>query len=231
MRGIVGASALALVVGLALRAIAASHQDSPSIKATPAAEITDVYAWMTADKSKVNLVMNVYPNAPSGTTFSSQVLYVFHVNSSASYLATTKTETKIICSFDAGQTVTCWVGNNEVVTGNASVAAGITSPSGKTRVFAGLRDDPSFFNQTGFETMAAIVQANPLPADATGCPTLNAAIAGALAAPLSHDGTGGPASNDFAGQNVLSIVIQVDPSLVSPGGKILGVWASTNMRG
>ncbi|HMC94667.1 MAG TPA: DUF4331 family protein, partial [Polyangia bacterium] len=60
-------------IGLTLHA--ADHRDGPAATADPAADITDVYAWMSADKTKVDLVMDVYPNAPAGAMFSDQTLY------------------------------------------------------------------------------------------------------------------------------------------------------------
>jgi hypothetical protein len=230
--GALGVAAAA--AGLAVKLHAADHADGPAVIAEPAADITDVYAWMTADKTKVNLVMDVYPNAPSGSMMSDQVLYVFHLNSSASYGATA-TETKIICGFDTTQAITCWVGGSELVTGNASATTGITSASGKTTVFAGLRDDPFFFNLTGFKATAADVVAAaggtpPLTFDTSGCPTLGTATATALVTQLQTGTAGAAPTNNFAGQNVQSIVIQVDTALVTPGGKILGVWGSTHSR-
>jgi uncharacterized protein DUF4331 len=225
------AGALVIGVGLAWKTLAALHDDGPTVRATPGAQISDVYAWMTSDKTKVNLVMNVNPGASASTTFSTQYLYAFHLNSSTGY-GTAATETKIICGFDAAQAITCWVGSGEVVTGNASATAGITSASGKTRVFAGPRDDPSFFNQSGFVAMRTTTTTalGSLTFDASGCPGLNAATSGALLNQLRGNASGGTATNDFAGQNVLSIVIQVDTTLVTPGGKILGVWASTHQK-
>ncbi|HMF43437.1 MAG TPA: DUF4331 family protein [Polyangia bacterium] len=225
-----GGIVLALGVGIAWRVIAASHDDGPTVTATPAAELTDVYAWMTSDKTKVNLVMNVYPNAGTAT-FSSQILYVFHVNSTTAF-GTTGTQTKIICGFDATQTITCWVGDTETVTGNAATSTGLVSASGKTRVFAGLRDDPSFFNQTGFADFASTVTSGIAPGSAPDCPPINAGISAALVQLLRSSMQGAAAAaNNFVGQNVLSIVIQVDTTLVTTGGKILGVWASTHQRG
>jgi hypothetical protein len=229
---IIGACVLAVGAAAALKLHAADHKDGPAVTADPAGDITDVYAWMSSDKSKVNLVMDVYPNAPAGSVMSDQVLYVFHLSSAAGY-GMAATEMKIICGFDTTQKITCWVGNSEVVTGNASAAAGITSTSGKTRVFAGLRDDPFFFNLTGFKATAAAVAAaaGSLTFDGTGCPALDAPTATALVTQLHSNATGGAATSDFAGQNVQSIVIEVDTALVTPGGKILGVWGSTNQRG
>jgi hypothetical protein len=39
---------------------------------------------------------------------------------------------------------------------------------------------------------------------------------------------GGPAVDFFLGLNVLSIVLQVDKTLLTSGGPVVGVWASTN---
>jgi hypothetical protein len=228
---IIGACVLTTGAAIGLKLHAADHKDGPAAMADPAADITDTYAWMSTDKSKVTLVMDVYPNAPAGTMFSDQTLYVFHLNSAATY-GGTATETKIICGFDSGQKITCWVGADEMVTGDASVTAGITSASAKTKVFAGLRDDPFFFNLTGFKAVAAAVAAAApsLTFDGTGCPALDTATSSALVAQLSHGTSGAAAASDFAGQNVESIVIEVDTALVTPGGKFLGIWASTHKR-
>jgi Domain of unknown function (DUF4331) len=230
--GALGVAAAA--AGLAIKLHAADHADGPAVMAEPAGDITDVYAWMSADKTKVNLVMDVYPNAPASSMMSDQVLYVFHLNSSASYGAAA-TETKIICGFNVAQAITCWVGSSESVTGNASATTGIMSASGKTKVFAGLRDDPFFFNLTGFkattaDVVAAAAGTPPLTFDTSGCPALDAATSTALVTQLKTGTAGAAPTNNFAGQNVQSIVIQVDTTLVTPGGKILGVWGSTHSR-
>jgi hypothetical protein len=214
----IGAGILIVGGAVGLKLHAADHKDGPAVTADPAADVTDVYAWMSADKSKVDLVMDVYPN-------------VFHLNSAATF-GGTATSTNIICGFDTAQTITCWVGSSEMVTGNAGVTTGITSASGKTKVFAGLRDDPFFFNLTGFQaTAAAVAAAAPtLTFDGTGCPALDAATSTALVGQLAHGTAGAAPANDFAGQNIQSIVIEVDTALVTPGGKFLGIWASTNQR-
>jgi hypothetical protein len=229
---IIGACVLTTGAAIGLKLHAADHKDGPAEMADAAADITDVYAWMSTDKTQVNLVMDVYPNAPAGTMFSDATLYVFHLNSAATF-GGSATETKIICGFDSTQKISCWVGSGETVTGDASATAGITSASGKTKVFAGLRDDPFFFNLTGFKAVAAAVAtaAPTLTFDGTGCPALDATTSSTLVAQLSHGTAGAAAANDFAGQNVQSIVIQVATSLVTPGGKFLGVWASTHKRG
>src|SRR5690348_10822546 len=79
---------------------AADHADGPAATASPAADITDVYAWMSTDHAKMYLVMDVFPAATSGAKFDTNVLYVFHTTSKAGLTATSGTPLDIICKFD-----------------------------------------------------------------------------------------------------------------------------------
>jgi hypothetical protein len=212
---------------------AADHLDAPGVMTNAAADITDVYAWMSSDKSKLNLVLDVSPLAATTSKFSNQVQYVFHLGAGPSFGMPPAQLTNIICTFATDQTASCWVGTSEYVHGDASATTGITSADGKVKVFAGLRDDPFFFNLNGFKDAVATVDAaeGSLMFDMAGCPQLNAATAGAVAGMLNHTMMGtAPPADFFAGKNVLSIVVQVDASLVSSStNKIVGVWGSTNM--
>jgi hypothetical protein len=222
--------ALALGALLAPQATrAADHIDAPAAVADPSADITDLYAWMSSDASKVNLIMDVTPFAGADSAFSDAVQYVFHVNSSAGY-GMPQGETTIICEFDAASQIECWAGD-QYVKGDASAATGLASANGKMTVFAGLRDDPFFMEFNGFtRTVSTVVgAAGGLTFDAEGCPDLGATTAGVLVGQLQHgvdDAT--DASNTFAGSNVLSLTIQIDKDVLTGNGPLLGVWASTN---
>ncbi len=222
----------AAVTGIvALSSRAADHIDGPSATKAPEADITDVYSWMSADGSKVNLVMNVLPFATSTSKFSDKVLHVFHVNSAAKY-GDKSTETNVVCGFDAAQKVSCWVGKDEYVTGDASARTGLVSKSGKTKVFAGIVDDPFFFNLEGFKaTVASVVAAAPsLKFDEAGCPALDAATSTVLVTQLKTLKDGKPGTNFFAGKNVGALILQIDKTLLAGGGPVLGIWASTHSR-
>ena len=229
------------VFGCALAAstaMAADHADSPTLAADPTTDITDVFSWM--DGSNVVLIMDVNPAATNASKFSNAALYTFHTSSTAKY-GMAGTDTDIICQFDPTQKISCWVrsggSTTDYVNGDASTTAGIKSASGKLKVFAGLRDDPFFFNLDGFKDAVADVESPPIttlqPAftlDAAGCPTnVNAAMSTALVNDLKGTNHGAAAPVDhFAGNNVLSIVLSVDKSLLTTGGPIMSVWASTN---
>lgn len=217
-----------LAVGLASSAFAADHLDSPAASAEPTADITDLYAWMSSDADKLNLVLNVAPDAGDAMTFPTSTVYAFHVNSSAGY-GMAQTETLVRCQFYAENAIECWAGD-EYVVGDPSDPAGITSTSGALRVFAGLRNDPFYFEFVGFsETVAAVrAAAGGLTFDDDGCPALEEATASALVGQLQSGMSGAPASDTFAGQNVLSLVVQIDDEVVTGGGDVLGIWASTH---
>jgi hypothetical protein len=211
---------------------AADHRDGPSATSNKDADINDLYAWADAGGQKVNLVMTFNPAAPTDTLASDAVLYVFHLNSKQTFTATASTEVRIICGFDAQQMISCWAGDSEYVTGKADTAQGLSSTSGKLKVFAGLRNDPFFFNIPGFATTVGMVKAaaSSLTFDPAGCPKLDSGTSNTLVTQLRTDANGGLPKDTFAATNTLAIVVQVDKSLVTPGGPILGVWASTHRR-
>lgn len=222
-----------LAVGVPLAALAADHGDLPSAVSSrePSADITDLYAWMTADAARLNLVAAVSPNAGPGATFSDAVVYQFSVSSSPGY-GQAQVSSLIICKFIDGINVECWAGDDYAV-GDPSAPAGIVSDNGGLRVFAGLRDDPFFLEYAGFQNAINAANAEvlagrvPFPISEGGCPILDADQQAALLAALTTGNDGAPASNTFAGQSVLALVIQVDKALVNPGGPVLGVSVST----
>jgi len=220
-------------LALTAPALAADHRDSPSVIADPSADIADVFAWSSADGKSLNLVMTVGRDVAADFQFSDQVQYVFHTQSAAAFNETQAAEVPIICQFDTNQVASCWAGNTEYVTGDASDTAGITSKSGALRVFAGQRNDPFFFNLDGFNRTVSIVDAaeSSLTFDGAGCPTLDEATAATLRDALQSNADGtGPATDTFADSNILAIAVVVNKSLVAGGGPILSVWGSTNAR-
>ncbi len=235
---------------------AADHLDAPALVTNPMADITDVYAWMSTDAKLVNLVMDVSPVDPgtmgSGAQaprhFTPSILYVFHVTSVDKYPPTAGTETKVICRFNTDTDAECWVGNKDYVHGDPTSANGITSVSGKVKLFAGRRSDPFFFNFNGFvDAVTAVDTAeggsgsglNALDTNGDGCPD---ALPGAVGSALRNDLQEGPVGSAnahapcngtdqdcFLHFDVQSIVLQIDKTLLNTGAhSVLGVWASTN---
>lgn len=220
--------ALALLGG---SAFAADHIDSPTAVATPAADITDIYAWMNADKTKINMIINVHPNADTNSRFSDAVKYIFHVtphgDATAALTNYTTGTYNLACKFNSDQLVTCELGDTKVIDEkNASGTDGVSSDDGSVKVFAGLRDDPFFMAFTEFtNTTKAVkdaVSASALTFNDANCPDIDGTQTYTDLRTALTSGT----TNTFAGQNVLSLVIQADISLFGTG-PLYNVSAST----
>jgi hypothetical protein len=255
-----------VILLLSTTALGADHADgTASVLFNPdaSADITDVFAWMTSDATKMNLVVDVFPFATTTSKFSNAVKYVLHTEARVTPTMSAATKTDVICTFTGTttQTIACWVVRGgttlDYVTGDASATTGITSTSGKVKVFAGLRDDPFFFNLAGFQNTArtAARAASTLTFDTNGCPTnVPGAVAGLLAkdctgaaspfdffrVPQSGSNTACPGTAGAAGRivnqpatgtgNVLAIVVQIDKTLVSDStNTFTTVWAATTM--
>jgi hypothetical protein len=228
----VAALAVTAIVFVAQIVRAADHIDGPQASADPAADITDAFAWMTPDADKVILVMDLTRNADVGSRFSDSVQYVFHTTSQASFGGTPSADVPVICQFDPQQRIECWADGGSYVTGDAGTPSGIVSRDGKLRVFAGLRNDPFFFNLPGFRATARIVTgaASSLTFDAAGCPAVDSATSTALVTQLKSAPDGGPPLDGFANFNVIAIVLEVDKSILTQNGPILSVATATYRR-
>jgi hypothetical protein len=222
-------ASVATIIGYAASALSADHQDGPATTSEPPADINDVYTWM--DGNDVVLAMTTYPAAPTGAQFSNNVQYVFHTASAAAGLGTTTNPVDVIATFDATQKISVWVGTADYVNGDASPTAGLTSASGKVKVFAGLRSDPFFFNLDGFKQVALDVQgATGLTFNEAGCPALGA-TGPVLVTQLATAPDGGAPANHFATFNGLAIVVSVDKSLLTKGGAAMSVWGGSYATG
>ena len=230
MRRSVALTLLWLLLPLPTHAL--DHLDGPGVQANPAADIGDLFAWMSPDQARVNLLMTVFPLATTTSKFSSFTHYVFHTASRSAFSMAAASAVDVICDFQGGspQATQCWVGSTAYVAGDATAAAGLSSANGQVRVFAGLRDDPDFFNAAGFNAFRQSFTgaAGSLSIDAAGCPGLNSPVATAFESQLNHGALGGAPTNLVASANVLAIVVSVDASLLTTGGPIVSVWASTN---
>jgi hypothetical protein len=216
-----------LALGFSGTAMAADHIDSPTVAADAAGDINDLFAWLNDDGSKLNLVLSV-GGLDGLTEFSDSTQYVFHVsNDSEAH--------KIMCTFAADQTISCW-GAGQYVTGDASAEAGLENADGSMKVFAGQRNDPFFMSDGVFDLFEAVRgAAGGLTFNADGCPTLDQPTADSLlnivaTSPLQPAGAPTDDANAdlFAGNNILGIVVQLDASLLTAGGNNLRVWATTN---
>jgi hypothetical protein len=240
-----GAAGLGLVALFAAqRGHAADHLDAPSLASSPMSDINDVYAWM--DGMKLNLAMSVSPVDVESRAFGPDVQYVFHVHSRRGIGISEGggVETRVLCTFESNTSAQCWVlqgtAIKDYIKGDPSGTDGITSESGRVRLYAGRRSDPFFFNLQGFRAamsslQARLAQTPPPNTDAAGCPDgIQTAEVMTYASLIGANVPAQPpcsgASRDcFADLNVRIVLIQLDKALVNSGANTaVGVWASTH---
>jgi hypothetical protein len=206
-------------------ATASDHLDTAAVIADPAADIGDLYAWMSPDGRHLNLVLTIV-----GGKFSDHVRYAFHIDSGRVPGKTTTTSS-IECDFNVAVAPECHLGDDRA-RGDASVESGVRSEQHRFRVFAGLRDDPFFNNVRGTRAalnVAAEALKSGVPRDAAGCPRFSAATSARMLDEWRHT-EGGDGSNLLAGWTTAALVVEVDLTAVNGGGPLLGVWATTSVR-
>ena len=222
------------VLALAMpSARATDGHDGPQASADPAADLSDLYAWMSRDGKKLNLVMTVWPDAPASAALSPRVQYVLHVRSGPA-MRRVEADIPILCQ-TAGSDLECWVGNTGLkVRGDASKRSGLASSDGRLRVFAGLSDNPLFWNRIGFQRFVDLAigwkEALAGQEDGAQCGVFTQQQSDLAWYVLGRSADDHAPRNDFAGQRVLALVVQVDAAVVTPGGPIVGVYASTRRR-
>lgn len=216
------AGALALSLLLAPTAQASDHLDTPTVIADPRADIGDLFAWMSPDAKRLNLVMAIV-----GHGFADNVAYEFHIDSGKRFGTTTRS-TRITCRFPQPGTVDCRLGRDRAA-GNAGDEQGLVSGKGRFRVFAGLRDDPFFNNVVGtrnaYQVALAALKAGTL-VDEGQCPAFSAVTASEIQDRWRHV-DGGPPANFLKGWTPATLVVAVDVAVLNQGGDKLAVWATT----
>ena len=194
------------VAGLALLASAtfasyagaADHRDSPTNISNPTADINDVYAFRSPTNAN-NLVVAISANpliVPADNArrgvFDPAVQFKINVDGNGDL-----SPDAVVNIRRAGDTLV-FEGLGE------AIAAQITAPgqapvinrAGPVTAFAGLRDDPFFFDLAGFQAFVA----NP-----------QAPVAGLRAA------GGGSPVDAFAGTNILAIVVELPVTAITGG--------------
>lgn len=220
----IGALATALALGMIVNplppAIAADHAESTSVAGDPGADIADVYAFLDPnDNSKVILALDVegfiVPSELLNLSFfSPDVLYRFEIENTGD--AKAKPDKSIDITFSpqtsrsAPQIATIKLPNGQKFTAPTTVqtlnaAANpftvTTDPASGVSFFAGLTDDPFFFDIVGFNRFVGSVLA--------GAPN---------AAHLSRG------RDSFAGYNIHMITLSVPASmLVGRAGNEIGI--------
>ncbi len=144
---------------IGLGADAADHRDSPVVEADPAADITDIYAFRSAENAD-NLVVYLGVNGVTSPAeqaernFATDVAYNIHVDNTGDLVA----DATAAMTFSGDPLTFTVAGLGPDITGPVTAvdakAPEITEAAG-VKVFAGPRDDPFFFDLTGFKNFVA----------------------------------------------------------------------------
>ena len=201
----------------AYRVAASDHRDSALLTANPAEDIADVYTFLSpTDPDRVVLAMTVsgfIPPSENGTTFfDPQILYEIKLDTDGDAV-----EDRVIQAFVTGSgphqvmhvrgpvaplaagTTDRVIPGPEVATVRVSHSADpIIAERNGVKLFAGVRDDPFFFDLAQFKHV----------------------VAGEAA------GFNNPGADTFAGFNVLALVIELPTSQL--GASRVGVWGTTS---
>lgn len=247
-----GVSAIALLVIAGVLYAAhpvrgSDHQDSPAMIARPGADITDVFIFppptgSAEQDNNVVLVMDTHPLIPMGQSanfsFDPAVMYQFKIALGS------HTSEDLVLQFLANgsgptQTLTMYGPAAPAMSGTVSKFIAPTGTfnfntstnlivNGQTvKVFAGPREDPFFFDLSRFFMIIPdrnyLNQPNPPPPSASsfrGFPNSGMTVA------CDHT-----ASQDFLsanGFNVLSIVVELPRTMLTPTPGTIKVWATTS---
>jgi hypothetical protein len=212
--------ALATLALLALPAQSADHRDAPGVNEDPRADINDIYAFINPNSGNVVLAMTVNPfqigGAP-GIAFGQDVLYEFKIDNdgdSVEDLVVQTTFTPIVPGphrFNvrgpakpriAGTASSLLLTDAPTISGPADGTVTSQASGAIVKAFAGVRDDPFFFDLIFGFRLLGIAPGGPLTR---------------------------PAGIDFfAGINCSIIALELTASsLRGRAGDILRIWGTT----
>ena len=195
--GVVAAGLLASVFGVGV-VTAADHVDAPMAQADQAADITDFYAWHK-DDGKIVAIVNYAGLLEVGQSgvYDPSVVYGIHIDNNGDNEA----DENIWVRFGQNSQGD-WGVQFSGLPGIADPAVGpvntVFDAGLGTRAYAGLRDDPFFFDLDGF-------------------------LATLMTGTLSFDSM----NDSFAMTNVNAIIIEISTDAAAGGSNNIQMWATT----
>lgn len=159
--GLLAIAAIAIVA--AIPAVSADHLDAPTVKKDGRIDINDVYVFhpgASQNRNKTVLAMTVNPAAGviSGKTFRQGARYEFLIDTNGNARPDITVRTQFSAPDDGEQNYTVrWIKGDD----SKVIARGETDDNGNNRdnnnddveAFAGLRDDPFFFDLNSFNSL------------------------------------------------------------------------------
>ncbi|MBA3708697.1 MAG: DUF4331 family protein [Planctomycetes bacterium] len=203
-------AALAITAPLAIALMGSDHKDGSNSTADMAADIADLYAWSDGTAGTFTAVLTFAGLGGPGAaaTYDPNVLYSIHIDrTTASGTLDNVADVDLYMRF-ARNARNEWAIQVENLPGSSAPISGrietVLTDGAKRKVFAGLRDDPFFFDLDGFNATLAKPAANST---------------------LSFNNT----HDTFAGMNVTAIVLEMDLADITVNGTMpkLALWTTT----
>lgn len=210
---------IAAALPLGSQVDAADHRDGMAATDDPLADIADLYAWHT-DRGTIVVVVtfNGLQAAGAEATYDAETLYTINIDNTgnpanrAMFMAAdndNEADISILVKFGQNQ-LGDWGVQVEGLPGSDGTFSGPVdmeiAGGGATRAYAGVFEDPFFFDLEGFNTTLANTADPDDPAD------------------LAFDST----RDSFAGTNVNAIVLEMDATAAVNGNadNWIQVWAT-----
>jgi len=152
MRALLTSVLIAVLAAASIPARAADHRDGPLATGDPAADLNDIYVFNNPnDPTEMVLATTYFPAANASSRFSDVVQYRTFLDNGAGPTG----RDSITCTFTGGGSrFAC---TNPSGSLSASGPLNQTVTNGNLRVWAGLRDDPFFFDVDAFNRTRAAV--------------------------------------------------------------------------
>lgn len=176
---------------------AADHQEAPAATAFLAADIGDYYVWHEGSQLNLILTFGTFAAPELPPSFDRNVLYGFHFDTSIP--ADGVADVEIFARFAQDDTGDWGLQVSGIGDTPLEGPVDTVLNNGELSAWAGLAEDPFFFDQTG----------------------LNATVATGT---LSFD----PNNDDVAGLNITAIAIQLPIATIQSGGDLLQTWTTTS---
>lgn len=183
---------------------AADHKDGPAAQAKPSADIGDLYAWHKGDAGPDQMLVTVLTfnglipgmDAPVAV-YDKDVLYTINIDNNGDITPDHQIHVRFGQN-DAGdwgmQVQNLPGADDAVVVGPVGT---VNNPNGLVKAYAGIHDDPFFFDLDGFLAIG------------------------------DQGTKGFTKTDAFAGTNTMAIVLEMPMPAVLDGGAQLKVWATT----
>ena len=227
LRGAPGRLAALMAIAVSAAVMSADHAESPGTDADPAADLADIFIFPSPETANRTVAAITFGGRPAprsridGSFYCDpNVLYTLHIDrADASGNFDNIADVEVMAKFGKTAEGMCGLQLENVPGGGGTFSGAIekvfTSPSG-LKAFAGLRNDPFFFDAEGYTALIASF-ANPgQSGDLVGAFRL---------------GSGQARRDSFAFRNVSAIVFEMSNDVLAPAVNgvrpKVRVWATT----